>query len=63
MLKYENHCCECATPAYPCKGARCPNRRVPVHYCDKCGEELDDIYEVDGDELCENCLKERFLKK
>lgn len=59
MVKYENYCCSCD----PCWGSICPNRKVPVHYCDKCGEELDKIYDVDGEELCESCLKEMFLKK
>jgi formylmethanofuran dehydrogenase subunit E len=36
-----------------------------VHYCDKCGYEIPDgeIYEVDGEELCEDCLKEMFRKE
>lgn len=63
MIKYENHCVDCAVPAYPCRGASCPNRNVPVHYCDKCGSELDEVYEVDGVELCEDCLKEMFKKE
>ena len=64
MVQYENHCCECAAPGYPCSGSACPLRKVPVYYCDKCGEELDDedIYEVDDEELCEECLKEMFRR-
>lgn len=62
MVVIEDHCCDCAVPGYPCEGSSCPNRNVEVHYCDKCGYELDDIYEVDGEELCEDCLKEKFLK-
>jgi hypothetical protein len=65
MTRYEDHCCGCATDSYPCQGSSCPNRNVKVTYCDKCGAELpdDEIYEVDGDDLCEDCLKERFLKE
>jgi formylmethanofuran dehydrogenase subunit E len=35
-----------------------------VHYCDKCHEEIidDEIYEVDGEELCEECLKDMFRR-
>ena len=62
MLRIENHCCDCAVPGYPCRGNACPNRNVEVYYCDKCGCELEEIYEVDGEELCEECLKERFRK-
>lgn len=64
MVKIENHCCDCAVPGYPCLGASCPNRRVEVHYCDECGEEIyGDVYEVDEEELCEYCLKEKFRKE
>ena len=62
MVKIENHCCDCATPGYPCQGASCSLTRVEVHYCDKCGEELDEIYEVEDEELCEYCLKEMFRR-
>lgn len=63
MLKYEDHCCNCAAPNYPCRGSGCPNKNVPVHYCDKCNEETSEVYDVDGKELCEECLKEMFLRK
>lgn len=62
MIRYENQCCDCATETYPCRGSSCPLRHVAVHYCDKCDSELDDVYEVDGEELCEDCLKEMFKK-
>ena len=61
--RIENHCCDCAVPGYPCRGVSCPSRNVEVHCCDACGGELDEIYEVDGEELCEECLKERFRKE
>ena len=63
MIKIENHCCDCAVPAYPCRGTSCPLRRVKVRYCDHCGEELDEVYEVDDEELCEECLKNKFRKE
>ena len=62
MLLYENHCCDCAAPGYPCRGSACPNRRGPVYYCDKCGAELDEVYEVGNEELCEDCLKDMFRR-
>lgn len=62
MVRYENHCCDCAVPGYPCMGASCPLLKVEVHYCDHCEEELEDIYDVDGEELCEECLKEKFRR-
>lgn len=59
MVKTESGCVNCGLP---CIGKACPYHTVEIHYCDECDEELDDIYEVDGDELCEYCLKKRFLK-
>ena len=63
MIRYENHCCDCATDTYPCLGSSCLLFKVEVHYCDRCGEELEDIYEVDDEELCEECLKSTFIRK
>lgn len=63
MVRIENHCCDCAVPGYPCRGSSCPNRRVEVHYCDICDTELDDIYDVDGREVCEECLKLMFKRE
>ena len=60
MIRYENHCCGCAAPGYPCMGRSCPYSRVEVHYCDHCGEELGYINEVGGKEFCDECLEEIF---
>lgn len=62
MVKYENDCCGCAVPAYPCMGSACPNRNVPHLYCDECEEEAEELYKVDGKELCIDCLKKMFEK-
>jgi hypothetical protein len=62
MVKIENHCLRCPDIGHPCIGSYCPNRRVKAHYCDKCDPKcecpLDEVYEVDGKDLCEDCLKE-----
>ena len=63
MIKYEDECCGCAVPAYPCLGSSCPNRNVPHYYCDTCGEEVGEFYVVDDstDEyICEDCLKQMY---
>ena len=62
MITYENDCCGCATPAYPCMGDACPNRNVPHLYCDKCEEEVDDLYEWDDEQVCIECIV-KSLKK
>jgi hypothetical protein len=62
MVKIENHCCDCATPSYPCRGSSCPLRREEVHYCDECKREIEEreIVHVDGEEYCEDCFNELF---
>ena len=60
MVRIENHCCDCAVPGYPCRGSSCPLRRVEVHYCDRCDAKLEDVYEEDGTELCEDCRDELY---
>ena len=62
MIKYENECCGCATESYPCLGDSCPNRKVPHLLCDRCGEDVEELYKVDAEELCEECLKDNFEK-
>lgn len=60
MTRYENRCVGCEAPGYPCRGASCPNRRVLVHYCDHCREEVDSVHERGGMEYCEDCMRELF---
>lgn len=62
MVKRENHCVDCGLP---CQGDACPNRNVEVWYCDKCHDEIPygEVYEADGYDLCEDCLKEMFKKE
>lgn len=61
MLEYEDHCVGCP-PEIGCLGTSCPNINVPTYYCDDCKNYAQ--YNIDGDDLCENCaekyLKERF---
>lgn len=62
MRKTENHCVDCGLP---CRGDACPHRNVEVWYCDKCDEEINpnEVYEADGYDLCEDCLKKMFKKE
>lgn len=57
MLRYEDDCCDCATPAYPCIGEMCPRRRAPHYHCDKCDSEAT-LYEYNGHEYCADCIIE-----
>ena len=59
MTKYENECVGCP-PEMGCLGNSCPNRNVKHLYCDKCGEDCEELYLYDKEELCEDCLKKQF---
>lgn len=61
-LVYEDECCGCAVPSYPCMGSACPNRNVPHLYCDKCEEEVEDLYKTEDGELCAECVLKMFEK-
>lgn len=58
-VKYENDCCGCAVPGYPCTGE---HKKVPHLYCDDCKKEQDELYELDGKELCGDCVLKRLDK-
>ena len=60
VVRYENQCCSCAVPGYTCLGDNCPNRHVKVFECDKCHNEVDKLYILDGMELCDDCVLERL---
>jgi hypothetical protein len=64
MRKYEDACCGCATESYPCMGSSCPNRNVLHVYCDICKEDCDpdDVYDVGGEDVCEDCLLKMYPK-
>ena len=59
MIKYENECVGCPKEM-GCLGDGCSNRNVKHLYCDRCGDECDELYVFDGEELCEECLKANF---
>ena len=61
MIKYENQCCDCAVPGYPCEGSSCPYLSVPVYYCDTCNNDTYAEYEVEGEHYCREHAKE-YLK-
>lgn len=62
MIKYENDCCGCATPGYPCLGSSCALRHVKHYYCDKCGNDVEELYYYDDKGLCEECAIEVFVE-
>ena len=64
MIAVENDCCDCASESYPCRGSSCPMRRVEHYYCDKCKVEVEEgeLFEVYGQDLCNDCLMDMFRK-
>ena len=61
MVKYENECV-CCPPGMGCLGDSCPNRNVMHLYCDKCNADCEELYDYDGEELCEDCLLDSIKK-
>ena len=53
---YEDDCVGCEH----CIG--CGRRNSPHYYCDECKDENlpSDLYDYDGDMLCEDCLLKKF---
>lgn len=60
MVTYENECCDCAVPGYPCIGSSCPNRHVKHYYCDECKDDVEKLYQFDSEELCLDCIEKRL---
>lgn len=56
MIKFENDCCDCAVPAYPCMGNSCPLRHSAHFYCDNCSDEVDELYYYGGEQWCVDCI-------
>lgn len=57
MSRVEDNCCNCDVESYPCSG-QCYLRNSVHYYCDCCKEEFysEELYDYDGQELCEECL-------
>ena len=62
MIKYEDHCCGCAVPGYPCLGSSCSRMNMPVCYCDYCNDNIHAEYEIEGEHYCEKHAQE-YLKE
>lgn len=59
MRREESMCVDCALPCTP----DCDyNGKVTILVCDECGCEVDELYKVDGQELCDLCALERLEK-
>jgi len=61
MVRLEDDCVGCQLP---CLGSACPYKNVLHFYCDVCENEVEEgeLWDVDGTHMCEDCLKDNFLK-
>ena len=55
MVEFEDDCVGCDYGS--CVGC-CYSGKSAHLYCDDCKEEIEILYEYDGKELCEDCLRE-----
>lgn len=62
MVKYENECVFCTAHGLNCIGYNCPNRHVKHLYCDKCKDDVEELYNFEGVQLCKECLLKKFEK-
>ena len=62
MVTFENRCAGCDGAAYPCSPETCGLSHFSVLKCDWCGDEVEDLYEIDDMQLCEDCLLHKFAK-
>lgn len=53
MTRYESNCVSCG---FPCRHEGCPYYKVLTLFCDQCGDEVEDLYDYDGKQVCEDCL-------
>lgn len=58
MIKIENECVDCPKEI-GCIGDLCPYKNVTRYYCDYCEQESE-LYNFDGEELCEDCARARL---
>ncbi len=56
---YRDECAGCP-PEKGCLGSSCPYSSVEYLICDECGDEFEFLYDYDGEELCQDCLLNRF---
>ena len=61
MIKKTSNCVNCPQNI-GCIGSSCPYFENYELICDKCNTAVDELYEVDNAELCEDCLRKEFNK-
>ena len=55
MIVIGSECVDCPKELGCIFGA-CPYYKVVYYVCDCCGEEVEDLYSLDGEQLCTECV-------
>lgn len=55
MIRVESDCCDCPIEL-GCLHEACKYYRVVRFYCDKCHEEVEDLFKWNGEEWCLDCI-------
>ena len=61
--KHIETCVGCTSMGLPCRGRSCSNYNGAYEYtCDECEKEYEpeELYDVDGEMLCADCLLNRY---
>ena len=54
MIETRSNCVACG---FPCMGPQiCPNGEYTALICDRCGHEVEALFEWEGEQICEDCL-------
>jgi hypothetical protein len=61
MIKFESECVDCPNEI-GCLGDSCPKHNIPQLICDCCGEDVEELYGYDGEQLCKDCLLDAVPK-
>lgn len=59
MIRFENECVGCP-PHMGCMGSACPYSHVPYLTCDKCEDEVEELYDTNEGQLCEECVRKMY---
>lgn len=61
MLKFKSECVDCHGEI-GCLRDSCPKRNIPHLICDCCCEDVEELYEYDGEQLRKDCLLDAVPK-
>ena len=60
MIEYENKCVDCPSMGMPC--IHCGNDKIPHMICDNCEEDVDELYEYEGEQWCVDCILDSLTR-